>query len=282
MPEEEEFLEVPLESLIPSDYQLHENVSEEEFDKLVQSIMDIGQRERIVVKRVGDKFKILSGNTRYQALKAAGIPTAKIVVKKVETPEDELKEIYHDNIRVKVNPIDEARFFQKTLTLFGGDIEKMGDALKISRTHIKERLKLLEYPPDVQIEILNDNIPLATAKWLAKIDDPIARAQYLKAAVEGGMNEAVAHKCYQDYVFMKKTSVQITPEVIEKAVKEAEEYLVTPCEICGNKIKRGEEGYIWGHKQCLEVTREFMHQKIAEEIAKDEAQKKVEEKEETH
>jgi ParB/RepB/Spo0J family partition protein len=272
----EEFLEVPLDQLIPSDYQLHVNISEEEFDRLVQSLKDTGQQERIVCKRVGDKFKIISGNTRYWALKAAGFTTAKIVVKEFKSLEDEIKAIYHANVRVNINPIDEARFFEKMLPLFGGDIVKMSETLGVARRHIKERLDLLKYPQDVQEAVLRNEIPLAVAKWLAKIDNDVARANYLEAAIRGGMTEAVAHKCYQDYKFLKEAGLPITPQVIQEAIKEAEEYLITPCEICGNKIKRGEESYIWGHKPCLEAAKGLIHEKLAEMAAKEEKEQKVE------
>jgi ParB/RepB/Spo0J family partition protein len=272
----EEFLEVPLDQLIPSDYQLHVNISEEEFDRLVQSLKDTGQQERIVCKRVGDKFKIISGNTRYWALKAAGFTTAKIVVREFKSLEDEIKAIYHTNIRVNINPVDEARFFEKMLSLFGGDIVKMSETLGVSRRHIKERLDLLKYPQDVQDAVLRNEIPLSVAKWLAKIDNDVARANYLEAAIRGGMTEAVAHKCYQDYKFIKEAGLPITPQVIQESIKEAEEYLITPCEICGNKIKRGEEGYIWGHKFCLEAAKGLIHEKLAEMAAKEEKEQKVE------
>jgi ParB/RepB/Spo0J family partition protein len=266
----EEFLEVPLDQLIPSDYQLHVNISEEEFDKLVQSLKDTGQQERIVCKRVGDKFKIISGNTRYWALKSAGFTTAKIVVRDYSTLEDEIKAIYHANVRVNINPIDEARFFEKMLPLFGGDIVKMAETLGVVRKHIKERLDLLKYPQDVQEAVLRNEISLAVAKWLAKIDNDAARANYLEAAIRGGMTEAVAHKCYQDYKFLKEAGLPITYQIIQEKIQEAEEYLLTPCEICGNKIKRGEEGYVWGHKFCLETAKVLIHEKLTEIATKEE------------
>jgi len=272
----EEFLEVPLDQLILSDYQLHVNISEEEFDKLVQSLKDTGQQERIVCKRVGDKFKIISGNTRYAALKAAGFTTAKIVIRDFPTYEDEIKALYHANIRVKINPIDEARFIQEMLKFYGNDITKMAESLGITRHHIRERLALLDYPLDVQEAVLRDEIPLAVAKWLSKIDNIATRANYLEAAIRGGMTEAVAHKCYQDYKFLKEAGLPITPQIIQEKIQEAEEYLLTPCEICGNKIKRGEEGYVWGHKSCLETAKGLIHEKLAELAAKEENEQKIE------
>jgi len=268
----EEFLEVPIDDLIPSDYQLHIHVPEEEFDRLVQSIKDVGQQERIVCKRVGNKFKILSGNTRYVALKAAGVKTAKIVVVDVESPEEEIKRIYHANVRVKINPIDEARFFQQALKLYMGNIDKMADDLGIRRNYIRERLALLEYPKDVQEAVLRDEIPLSVAKWLAKIDHDAARANYLNAACLGGMTEAVARRCYEEYRYRKESGMPITPQVIEEVLQEAEQYLITPCDICGCKIKIGEEGHLWGHKECLNVAKELVHQKLAEMAEKEQQQ----------
>jgi len=268
---------VALDKLQPTEHQLHINVSEEEFKDLVDSLKKQGQLEPLTVVERGEKYVILSGNTRYYALKAAGIPAARVRVVKFDSPEEEAAFIFHSNVRVSVNPLDEAEFYKSVLPLFGMDVEKAANALKVAPSRIKERLALVDLPDDVKDALRNQEISIGVAKWLGKITDDSPREVYLNAARKGGATIAMAQKWYYDWKFAKKTGMEITQQQAEEIVKESQTYLLSPCDICGGKIKFGEQANLFGHRVCIETAKQLIQAKMAELAEKE--QKEQEQKE---
>jgi len=271
---------VPLDKLEPTEYQLHKNVSDEEFKELVTSLKQQGQLEPLTVKQRGDKYVILSGNTRFFAMQAAGIPAARVRVVEFDSPEEELAFIFHANVRVSVNPLDEAEYYKQALIWFGGDIEKAATHLKVPPSRIKERLALVDLPDDVKEALINQEISIGVAKWIGKVTDDSTREVYLNAARKGGASVAMAQKWYYEWKFAKKTGMELTQKQVEQIIKDTETYMLSPCDICGGKIKFGEHASLFGHRTCIETAKELLQAKIAELAEKEEkekAEQKVEE-----
>ena len=77
---------------------------------MAEGMLEQGQRMPIEVRKVGKKYRLITGGHRLQALKIAGIETAWCVIKKVTDDEAELLEIDENLRRRELSELDRATF----------------------------------------------------------------------------------------------------------------------------------------------------------------------------
>jgi len=277
MPEGEKIIEIPLDSIIEPDLPARSHADMEKLEDLGRSMKEVGQRTPIIVKKIGDKWKIIDGHMRYFALKMAGLNFAKAIEEKPESEEEELAWRLHSNIHIPTNPVDEAVFFDKIMKKLGLTPSELAQTLKRSEAYIRERLKILNFPEEIKEALLQEQISLGVAKELSRLESDLLRNDFLRRAIRDGLTESRARVWVEEYSGIRKEEPPPPPEVIEAKLKELEEYYTIPCEICGEKIKKIEWGSLQGHITCLQVAKGLALQKL-EEMRREEEKKAQETK----
>lgn len=176
----------------------------------------------------------------------------------IETPRDSAEALawrLHSNIYVPSSPIDEAQFFAEVLDKLKLTISGLAEKLHRSESYIKSRLKILSYPEEIQKALINKKISLGVAEQLAKVKHPEIRKELVRRAVVDGVSEGRAKIWAQEYSKVEQGVPPPPPEEIQEKIKEMDEYLMTPCEVCGGKVRVGDLSSISGHTACIEELR---------------------------
>lgn len=189
-------VEINVELIDPNPFQPRKVFSDDELVELAESIEHHGLIQPIAVRKVGDRYQLISGERRTRASKLAGLPTIKAQV--YENLDDKAMAEWAliENIqRVDLNPVEVAKSYQQLIDNHGYTHEDLSKIVSKSRSAITNSLRLLKLPEVVLLWIEEGKISGGAARALCsdKIQNP---EEVAKRIIEEGLNvrqiEAIA------------------------------------------------------------------------------------------
>ena len=141
-----------IDEIISNPYQPRKTFDDEKLNDLTNSIKERGIIQPIVVrpsKSQDEKFEIIAGERRWLAAKKANLDSVPVVILNVDD-EKSLEFAIVENVqRQDLNPIEEAKGYQKLIDEFNYNQEKLSKFIGKSRSYIANSLRLLSLSPDV-------------------------------------------------------------------------------------------------------------------------------------
>ena len=184
----EKIVEISIDLIDPNPFQPRKAFDDEELSELADSIKQQGLIQPIALRKVGDRYQIISGERRTRATKIAGLPTIKAQV--FENLDDKAMAEWAliENIqRVDLNPVEIARSYQQLIDKHGYKHEDLAKIVSKSRSAITNSLRLLKLPEQVLLWIEEGKLNSGAARALCsdKIGDPESLAERI---IEEGLN----------------------------------------------------------------------------------------------
>ena len=189
-------VEISVDLIDPNPFQPRKVFSDDELVELAESIEQHGLIQPIAVRKVGDRYQLISGERRTRASKLAGLPNIKAQV--YENLDDKAMAEWAliENIqRVDLNPVEVAKSYQQLIDNHGYTHEDLSKIVSKSRSAITNALRLLKLPAQVLLWIEEGKISGGAARALCS--DKIENAEELaKRVIDEGLNvrqiEAIA------------------------------------------------------------------------------------------
>lgn len=189
-------VEISVELIDPNPFQPRKVFSDDELVELAESIEHHGLIQPIAVRKVGDRYQLISGERRTRASKLAGLPTIKAQV--YENLDDKAMAEWAliENIqRVDLNPVEVAKSYQQLIDNHGYTHEDLSKIVSKSRSAITNALRLLKLPAQVLLWIEEGKISGGAARALCS--DKVENAEELaRRVIDEGLNvrqiEAIA------------------------------------------------------------------------------------------
>ncbi len=178
-----EILQLNLDDIIPNRFQPREVFDEQELKELALSIKEHGVIQPIIVRSVNGKYEIIAGERRYKASALAGKTTIPAIVNNLDDKEASKVALLENLQRKNLNPIEEARTFQKILELDEMTQEELAKTMGKSQSAVANKLRLLQLPDPIQDAILKKQIPEHHARLLLKVEDPKKQKELFKQIV---------------------------------------------------------------------------------------------------
>tara|TARA_Y100000590_G_scaffold46817_1_gene49565 strand:- start:9858 stop:10703 length:846 start_codon:yes stop_codon:yes gene_type:complete len=133
-------------------FQPRKTFSKESLEELTNSIKEQGIIQPIVVrpdKSDEKKYEIIAGERRWLASQNAGLNEVPVVILDVDDVKSLEFAIVENVQRQDLNPIEEARGYQKLIDDFNYNQEKLSKFIGKSRSYIANSLRLLGLPSEV-------------------------------------------------------------------------------------------------------------------------------------
>ena len=140
---------VSINDLTRNKFQPRKNFTKESLEELANSIKEQGVIQPIVVrpsKSTEGKYEIVAGERRWLASQNAGLHEVPIVVLNVDDVKSLEFAIVENVQRQDLNPIEEARGYQRLIDEFNYNQDKLSDFISKSRSYIANSLRLLALP----------------------------------------------------------------------------------------------------------------------------------------
>ncbi|MBE7440070.1 MAG: ParB/RepB/Spo0J family partition protein [Spirochaetales bacterium] len=165
-----EYQELSPAVIVPNPDQPRKRFSAAEIDELVKTLFSVGLIEPIIVRPLGDKFQLISGERRWIACKKAGFKSIPAIVKKVNDLQALEMGIIENIQREELTPMEEARAYEK---LLGHDLKPQDIAEKVGkdRSTVTNLLRLLKLPEEIQNLIDQKKLTAGQARPLLAIAD---------------------------------------------------------------------------------------------------------------
>ncbi len=144
---------------------------EDSLQELADSIKQYGIVQPLVVQKREELYEIIAGERRWRAARMAGLKKVPVIIR--EYSEQEIAEIsLIENIqREDLNPIEEAKAYQKLIQEFHLKQDELAEKVCKSRTAITNAMRLLKLDSRVQQMIIDDMISSGHGRTLLAIED---------------------------------------------------------------------------------------------------------------
>lgn len=181
-------VDINIDLIDPNPFQPRKFFNDDELIELAETIEKHGLIQPIAVRKVGDRYQIISGERRTRASKLANCKTIKAQV--YDNLDDKTMSEWAliENIqRVDLNPIEVAESYQQLIDNHSYTHEDLAKTVGKSRSAITNALRLLKLPDQVRIWIQEGKLAGGAARALCseKISDPEALA---RRVIEEGLN----------------------------------------------------------------------------------------------
>lgn len=179
-----EFRLLPLDEVFPNPNQPRKIFEKQALEELAQSIKENGVLQPVLVRQIGSRFQIVSGERRFRASKIAGLRHIPAVIRKLSEEQTLLAGLIENIQRQDLNPVEEARTLKDILLNFGLTHDQLADKVGRSRSALTNRLRLLQLPFDVQLLIIEGKISPGHAKMLAGMKSPLEAKTWAKKIIK--------------------------------------------------------------------------------------------------
>ena len=171
---------VSINDLKRNKFQPRKNFSKESLEELTNSIREQGVIQPIVVrpnKTIDGKYEIIAGERRWLASQNAGLHEVPVVILDVDDVKSLEFAIVENVQRQDLNPIEEARGYQKLVDDFNYNQEKLSKFIGKSRSYIANSLRLLGLPSEVLTLVETGDLTAGHARSLIGLNNSLELAK---------------------------------------------------------------------------------------------------------
>ena len=163
-------LNLPIYKIEPNPLQPRSYFDEAELQELADSIAQHGVIQPLTVRKMpNDFYQIIAGERRWRAARQAGLTEIPAVI--VEADDRKAMELAMiENLqRQDLNPIEEARGYQRLMEEYGHTQEAVADCVGKSRSAVANALRLLTLQDEVQELVVSGALSAGHARAVLSI-----------------------------------------------------------------------------------------------------------------
>lgn len=215
--------QIPIECLKRGKYQTRRHFSPDEIRELAVSIKRSGLVQPIVVRQIcDDQYEIVAGERRWRASQQAGLTEISCLVRNYNDEEAATVTAVENVNRVDLNPIEEAKAYQKLVDDFQYSHDEVAAVVGKSRAKISNSLRLLALELPIQNVLIAGDLSEGHGKILLSVT-PAQRLSLMRECVH------------------KKLSVrQLEARVRQLAASHASTDTITPVDVASLAVRLSE------------------------------------------
>lgn len=187
LPDSVQIRYIELTKITPNPNQPRTIFSEAEISELCDSIKEKGVIQPVLLRKTGfDSYQIVAGERRFRAASKAGLSFIPSIIKDLSDIETLELAIIENVQRQDLNPVEEARAYQRLSDEFSMSQNDIATRVGKDRATIANLLRILKLNPNVVSMIEKGEITLGHGKVLLTIRDEKAQGNLaLKVKNEG-------------------------------------------------------------------------------------------------
>ena len=171
---------IAIQDLTRNQFQPRKYFSKENLEELTNSIKEQGVIQPIVVrphKTIKNKYEIIAGERRWLASQNAGLHEVPVVILDVDDAKSLEFAIVENVQRQDLNPIEEARGYQRLVDDFEYNQEKLSKFIGKSRSYIANSLRLLGLPKEILSMVEIGDLSAGHARTLIGLNNSVEIAK---------------------------------------------------------------------------------------------------------
>src|SRR5271168_3550020 len=163
--------EIPLDQVDRNPFQTRSHVDEAQLAELAASVTANGVVQPILVRpQANGRFQLIAGERRWLASKKAGKETVPAILRQVSDEQAMEITIVENLQRADLNPMEQARAFDRLSREFHMTQEQMAVRTGKDRASVSNFLRLLRLPSTVQSRVESGELTFGHARTLLALD----------------------------------------------------------------------------------------------------------------
>ena len=220
--------EIPLDQIDRNPFQTRSRVNEEQLAELAVSITANGVVQPVLVRpQANGRFQLIAGERRWLASKKAGKETIPAILRQVSDEQAMEITIVENLQRADLNPMEQARAFERLSREFHMTQEQMATRTGKDRASVANFLRLLKLPSTVQVRVEAGELTFGHARTLLALEhgEEIEKAaqKVVASSLSVRQTEEYVHRLLNPERTAKKEAKAEPP--IDPNVRDAQERL---------------------------------------------------------
>ena len=171
---------ISINDLTRNQFQPRKNFSKESLEELANSIRERGVIQPIIVrpnKSLEGKYEIIAGERRWLASQNAGLHEIPVVILNVDDVKSLEFSIIENVQRQDLDPIEEARGYQRLIDDFNYNHDKLSKFIGKSRSYIANSLRLLSLQEEILLMVEQGKLSAGHARALIGLQNSVELAK---------------------------------------------------------------------------------------------------------
>ncbi|MFM7295907.1 MAG: ParB/RepB/Spo0J family partition protein [Planctomycetota bacterium] len=238
--------ELALSLIDPNPFQPRVTMDPAGLEELRDSISNHGVLQPIVVRKMGGRYQIVSGERRWRAARLAGLERIPAVQREVVSDNEMLELALVENVqRRDLDPLERARGFKALMDGLGITQEAVAVKVGLKRATVANHLRLLELPDKVQQAVGKGLLSMGHARALLGLSTPEQIEGLMEQCVRKDLSVRDVERLVRDQVQRAagtegQTSVEPTPPWIAQIERRLGDALGTKVTISADKDYTGQ------------------------------------------
>lgn len=186
---QDEVIQIPVEQIIPNQFQPRTVFNEEKIKELAQTIHTHGLIQPIVVrKNTEDTYELIAGERRWRAAVMLEWKEVPCIIRDMTDTETASVALIENLQREELTVIEEAMAYEQLLAMHELTQEALAQRLGKSQSTIANKLRLLKLPEMVQTELLHKTITERHARALMQVEEEETQMKVLEEVLQSDLN----------------------------------------------------------------------------------------------
>ncbi len=220
--------ELPMELIDRNPFQTRGQINQELLAELAASITANGVVQPVLVRPLANgRFQLIAGERRWRASELAGKKTIPAILRQVSDEQAMEITIVENLQRADLNPMEQARAFERLSREFHMTQEQMAQRTGKDRATVANFLRLLRLPASVQAQVESGTLSFGHARALLAFEHPEEIEKAAKRAVSLSLSVRQIESYVQGLLHPeRKAKKEPAPEApIDPNVRDAQERL---------------------------------------------------------
>lgn len=162
-------IDIPIHQIDANPFQPRRQFNPAEIESLAQSLKEHKQLQPILVRRVGTRYQLISGERRLRATVHAGLNSIRAEVREADDRLVAELAIIENLQRKDLNAIEKAMSFKRYISEHKCTQDELAQRLKIDRSSIANMMRLLELPEVITDAVQREELSAGHAKALLSL-----------------------------------------------------------------------------------------------------------------
>ncbi|MGB9772341.1 MAG: ParB/RepB/Spo0J family partition protein, partial [Candidatus Kapaibacteriota bacterium] len=243
---------IPISSIIPNPNNIRmESVSDDDIDALATSISEIGLLSPIVVTPYNDKYIVMAGHRRLEAIKKLGWDKVPAVIRYDSSPDDVLMMVTENFQRKDLTLSETLAILRRLYNDMRMDIAEIANIFGRSETWTRNMVRLIFAPSRAIDAVDKENVSIGVILELIKIDDTETLMQWIDYAIRWGISISEAKRMVEYYYINRDAILSPNSDFNPEEMRDDIQKIYVDCYLCGSKIEIGDAKIIRICPNCL-------------------------------
>ncbi|MDE3162097.1 MAG: ParB/RepB/Spo0J family partition protein, partial [Acidobacteriota bacterium] len=219
--------EIPVEMVDRNPFQTRTHMNEVELEELAASITANGVVQPILVRPLANgRFQLIAGERRWRASQKAGKKTIPAILRQVSDEQAMEITIVENLQRADLNPMEQARAFERLSREFHMTQEQMAQRTGKDRVSVTNFMRLLRLPQSVQDLVEQGQLSFGHAKALLGLNHHPELEKAARRVAQFSLSVRQTETMVQGMLYPEKSKKEPKPDPpVDPNVKEVAEQL---------------------------------------------------------